>query len=128
MCTAGFFVLLFLVDWSLYFRHAGHFFQGDTVFLLDHRFTSIAGFMREFVVLHSSGWYRPLSHEPIESILYPIFGLRPIPYHIFVYAVFIAVTFAVYALAYSLTRRRLVAVIAAAFFNIHSTNAYTTYD
>ena len=125
---AGFFVLLFLVDWSLYFRHAGHFFQGDTVFLLNHRVTSIESYLREFVVLHSSGWYRPLAHEPIESILYPVFGLNPIPYHISVYVVFIVVTLAVYALAFGLTRRPLFAAVATAFFNIHSSNAYTTYD
>jgi hypothetical protein len=125
---AGFLALLLLIDWSLYFRHAGHFFQGDTVFLLDHRVHSVAGFLREFVVLHGSGWYRPLANEPIESILYPIFGLRPVPYHVPVYAVFILVTLMVYALAYRLTSRRLVAVIAAMFFNIHSSNAYTTYD
>ena len=71
----GFFALLLVVDWFLYFRHAGHFFQGDTIFLLNHRATSISAFMKEFVELNPSGWYRPLANEVFESILYPFAGL-----------------------------------------------------
>lgn len=38
-----FFVALILtVEWILYFRHAGHFFQGDMIFHLNHRATSLA--------------------------------------------------------------------------------------
>jgi len=124
----GFFALLLVVDWFLYFRHAGHFFQGDTIFLLNHRATSISGFMKEFVELNPSGWYRPLANELFESILYPFAGLQPIPYRIPVYVVFFAITIAVYALALKLTRRHLTAALAAFFFSIHNANAYTTYD
>src|SRR6185369_1578755 len=95
----GFFILLLLViDWSLYFRHAGHFFQADSVFLLSSRATSIADFFVKFTKRELSGFYRPLSH--IESFLYPIFGLHPTAYHVAVYAIFIADTVAVYALVW----------------------------
>jgi hypothetical protein len=33
----AFFGLLLVADWFLYFRHAAHFFSGDTVFWLNHR-------------------------------------------------------------------------------------------
>ena len=46
--TVGFFALLFIIDCYLYFRNPGHFFQADTVYLLDNRVGSIAEFLREF--------------------------------------------------------------------------------
>jgi hypothetical protein len=122
------FALLFVVDWFLYFRHAGHFFQADSIFLLNHRAHSVWEYLREFTVLNPSGWYRPLANELIESILFPIAGLHPIAYRIPVYAAFLAVTAAVYALAMAVTGRRPAAAIAAFFFTMHTTNAYTTYD
>jgi hypothetical protein len=124
----GFFALLFIIDCYLYFWNPGHFFQADSVYLLSHRATSVTQFLREFIKLHNSGWYRPLANETIESILFPIFGLNPAGYRIPVYALFIADTIAVYALALAITRRQIAAVIATFFFNVHTTNAFTTYD
>jgi hypothetical protein len=126
--VAGFFAFLLVVDWVLYFRHAAHFFQGDTVFLLQHRAASLFGYLKEFVVLNPSGWYRPLANELIESILYPFAGLHPVAYRVPVYIVFIGVSAGVYTLAFVITRRHLVAGIAAFFFSINTSSAYTTYD
>src|SRR6185369_1056480 len=125
---AAFFVLLFIVDWFLYFRHIGHFFQGDTVFLLDQRAHSISGYLKEFVQLNASGWYRPLTNELVETILYPFAGLHPVPYRIPVYVVFVAITVCVYLLVLMIIGRHLAAVVATFFFSIHTVNAYTTYD
>src|SRR6185295_10205669 len=102
----------------------GHFFQGDSVFLLHYRLTSAASVLREFVQLHPSGWYRPLANEIVESVFFPVLGLNPPGYRIPVYALFFANTIAVYVLAFAITRRRLTAALAAFFFNIHTTNAY----
>jgi hypothetical protein len=124
----AFFILLLVVDWFLYFRYAGHFFQGDTVYLLNHRALSVPDFWKEIVELSPSGWYRPLANEPFESILFPLVGLSPIPYRIPVYAMFVAVTGAVYLLAFMLCKRHLAAALAAFFFTVHTVNAYTTYD
>jgi hypothetical protein len=126
--TIAFFVLILIVDWFLYFRHAGHFFQADTIFLIGHRATSFLDYLKEFVQLNPSGWYRPLTNELLESILYPFAGLNPIPYRIPVYAVFIAITVAVYVLILSVTGRQLAAAIGTFFFSIHNVNVYTTYD
>ena len=126
--VAGFFIFLFIVEWFLYFRSAGHYFQADTVFLLYHRARSVSEFLREFTQLQLSGWYRPLSHQTFEFILYPFFGLKPVGYRIPVYAIFIANTAVVYALAVALIRRHLAAAIGTFFFAIHTTNAFTTYD
>ena len=124
----AFFGLLLVLDWFLYFRHVAHFFQGDTVFLLNHRGVSTLDYLKEFIRLNPSGWYRPLANELIESILFPIAGLHPIPYRIPVYVTFVAITVAVYMLVLALSRRHLAAAIAAFFFSIQTANAYTTYD
>ena len=124
----GFFSLLLIIDWLFYFRHAGHFFQGDTVFLLNHRVSSLRGLLHEFVVLNQSGWFRPLAFHLFESTLYPVAGLNPIPYHIVIYALFFGLTVSVYKLALVLTNRYLAAGLATFFFTIHTANAFTTYD
>jgi hypothetical protein len=124
----GFFAFLLAVDWFLYFRHAGHFFQGDTIFLIDHRAVSIAQYFKGFIKLNPSGWYRPLAFELFESLLYTFAGLHPIPYRIPVYVAFVAVSIIVYALAFALSRRHLTAAVASFFFSIHMTGAYATYD
>jgi hypothetical protein len=122
------FALLFIADWFLYFRHAGHFFQGDSVFLLTDRASSASAYLEEFVTRGPSGWYRPLAFELVPSLFYPIVGLHPIAYRIPVYLFFFLDTIAVFALAHAITRRRLIAAIAATFFSIHTINAYTTFD
>lgn len=78
--------------------------------------------------LNPSGWYRPVSSELFESLLFPFAGLSPIPYRVPVYLVFAAVTCAVFFLTLASTRRRLAAALATFFFAVHSVNAYTTYD
>src|SRR5688572_25184694 len=124
----GFFGFLLVLDYFLYFRHAGHFFQADSIFLLYHRYSSFPDFLQEFITRHPSGAYRPLSFEILESLFYPIFGLNPIPYRIPVYALFTATTISVYALIFMLTRRHLTAAFATFFFNIHSASGYVTFD
>src|SRR6516162_9581002 len=74
LMMAGFFAALFIIDWALFFRHAGHFFHADSVFLLDHRALSFFELLREFARLQLAGRYRPLAHSLYPSILYPIFG------------------------------------------------------
>src|SRR5215475_348702 len=98
----GFFVLLLIVDWFLYFQHGGHFFQGDSIYLLNYRAGSLSEYLKEFVKLNPSGWYRPLANELIESIFYPIAGLNPVPYRIPVYLLFFAISVGVYALGFAL--------------------------
>ena len=124
----SFFLLLIVVDWYLYFRDPGHFFQADGIFILYHRPDSLAEFLRALVTLDSSGWYRPLSHHAVGFILFPFLDLEPVGYHILVYVLFIANTVGVYLLSLGLFRRQLPAALAAFFFNVHTMNAFTTYD
>jgi hypothetical protein len=123
-----FFLLLVLVEWYLYFRDPGHFFQADGIFILYHRPQSWAEFLGRFTSLDISGWYRPLSHHAVGFLLFPFLDLEPAGYHIFVYMLFLANTVAVYVLAFSLMQRHVPAAVATFFFAVHTTNAFTTYD
>ncbi len=123
-----FVALLLAVDWFLYFRHAAHFFSADTVFWLNYRVFSVSDYLSKLIHLNPQLWYRPLANQLVESILFPIVGLHPIPYRIPVYAIFLAITVLVYALVLAISRRHLAAAIAAFFFSIQTANAYTTYD
>jgi hypothetical protein len=50
---------LLVVDSFLYFRHAAHFFSGDSVLLLNFREVSVSDYLKEFIQLNPSLWYRP---------------------------------------------------------------------
>ena len=58
---------------------ASYFFQGDSLYWLEHRYQSWSEVAQAFVSLDSHGWYRPLSHRfiPIPSLFFPIFGMDP---------------------------------------------------
>jgi hypothetical protein len=124
----AFFAVTLVVDWYLYFRHIGHYFQADSIFLLRHRPTSVTELLQSFVELHPSGWYRPLSNDVLEALLFPILGLNPAGYRLPVYLLFLTATAGVYLLVFNLTRRHLAAGIATFLFGIHTTNAFVTYD
>jgi hypothetical protein len=124
----AFFGLVFAVEWYLFFRDPGHFFQADTIFVLYDRPSSFADFLSTFIKLDQSGWYRPLSLDLPAFILYPWLGLNPVGYRLVVYVVFAALTIAVYLLGVRLMKRRTAAAVATFFFAIHTTIAYTTYD
>jgi hypothetical protein len=125
---AVFFVGLFAMEWYLFFRNPGHFFQADTVFHLYHRPATFIDFLRMFVTLDRSGWYRPLSQQLPFFILFPFFGLNPVGYRICIYVFFAAMTIGVYHLSRMLMQRGIAAGIATIYFASHTTNAFTTYD
>jgi hypothetical protein len=123
-----FFAILLVIDWILYFRHIGHFFQG--VYGLSARRTSALS-LRLFEGIYDAQSFRmvpPLDERTGRVGSISIRRSSSIPYRIPVYVVFVAITIAVYLLAFTLTRRHLAAAIACTFFTIHTANAYTTYD
>ena len=70
---------------------ASYFFQGDSLYWLEHRYQSWSEVAQAFVSLDSHGWYRPLSHRFIPSLFFPIFGMDPGPYHLPVFGLFLLV-------------------------------------
>ena len=117
-----------LFQWVVFFSDLGHFFQGDTVYWLYHRHRSWSSFFHAFVSTDNSGWYRPLANRILESLIYPFYGLNPVPYHLVLFPILLLNTLAVYELSWMLTRQRLAAFLATMFFGTHLVNAYVTYD
>jgi hypothetical protein len=116
------------IEYLIYFQHAGHFFQADTLYWFDHRLTTLTEFVRSFAAPDPGGWYRPLTNRTIQSLLYPAVGLNPPAYRCVQFLLFFADIVAVFALTSQLTRRPIAPLIAAVFFTLHTINAYTTYD
>lgn len=126
--TLIFFLTLGALEYLLYFRPPGHFFQGDTIFLFYHRHKSISDFLTSFITLDPSSWYRPLTHRTIQSLFFPVFGLEPAGYRVIHFILFFAAIVATYKLASTIFERRVAACVATFFFTIHTVNAYITYD
>jgi hypothetical protein len=126
--VSGFLLLLGILEYVLFFRDLRHFFQGDTIYLFVQRASSLPAFLREFVSLGQSGWYRPLGHGLVPFLFFPWFGLEPTGYRIVTFILFFAVTVAEFGLVMQLTRSRVASVVATIFFACHTVNVYTTYD
>ena len=116
-----------ILEYIIYFRHNPHFFQGDTIFWFYRRHRTISDFLMSFFKL-DPGWYRPLTDKTIQSLFYPVFGFEPAGYRVVQYLLFMSVIFAMYELAFIVSRSKRVAVIASLLFGVHTVNAYTTYD
>jgi hypothetical protein len=116
------------IEYLIYFHHATHFFQADTLYWFDHRLTTMAEFVRSFASPDPGGWYRPLTNRTVQSLLYPAVGLNPTAYRCVQFLLFFADIAAVFTLTARVTQRRNAPLIAAFFFAIHTINAYTTYD
>ena len=119
---------LMAVEYAVYFSDAGHFFQGDSLFWLYNRVGSVDEFLRSFFHLNPGHWYRPLAQRPIESLLYPIVHLNPVPYRLAGFLLFAVNTVVAFNFLFRLLKTATGAVISTVFFSIHSVNAYVTYD
>jgi hypothetical protein len=126
--TAAFLALTGIVQLTLFFSDPRHFFQGDTVTWMYLRHRSAADFLVDFTRLDQGGWFRPLAQKTVQSVLFPLFGLNPIPYRLLTFAFFFACTVATFFLIRRLSGNALAAYFGTLFFAAHITHAYTTYD
>src|SRR5215472_4825232 len=122
------FLALAALEYLIYFWHAGHFFQADTIYWFDHRLHSFTEFIRSFAAPDPGGWYRPLTNRTVQSALYPFTGLQRAPYRLVQFVLFFLNVIGVFTLTQKLTKALPAAIIASTFFTIHTINAYATYD
>jgi hypothetical protein len=122
------FALLAFAQAILFFRNPEHFFNGDTLFWLWNRHHSIVEFFSGFTKLDPALWYRPLSQRAIESLLFPVAGLNPIPYRMVGFALFFSCTIAVFFFSMRVTESRRSAWFAVLAFTPHLVHKFTTYD
>jgi len=123
-----YFTLIGITEILIFFRNPGHFFMGDTLLWMGYRYHSIGDFFRGFVTVDPTLWYRPLAQRTVVSVLYPLFGLHPFPYHAVMFVLFFACTLGVFLVTEQLTESRRAAWIATLFFVPNVTHAFTTYD
>ncbi|HET9129921.1 MAG TPA: glycosyltransferase family 39 protein, partial [Terriglobia bacterium] len=125
---AFYFALIGIAEIVIFFNDYRHFFMGDTLLWIGYRYHSITDFFRGFIEADPTLWYRPLSQRTAVSVLYPVFGLNPIPYRVVSFILFFACTIAVFFVTERLTRSRRIAWFSTLFFAPHVTHAFTTYD
>lgn len=123
-----YFALIGIGELLIFFNNPGHFFMGDTLFWMGHRYRSVAEFLRGFITLDPALWYRPLAQRTVESLMYPVAGLHPLPYRAVTFCLFFACTVAVFVVTEKLTESRRASWFATLFFAPHVVNAFVTYD
>ena len=122
------FGLLAFAEGVLFFRNPGHFFNADTLFWLWNRHHTVLEFLAGFTRLDPALWYRPLSQRSVESLLFPLAGLNPVPYRIVGFTLFFSCTVLLFRIGLRLLECRRAAWFAVLAFMPHLAHAYTTYD
>jgi len=126
--SAFWFTLLGLLELLIFFRNPQHFFERDSLTWLSLRYRSFGEFITGFLHVDPALWYRPLSQRTVESLLFPIVGLNPVPYRILGFVLFFCCTKAVHAFIANITQSKRIAWLGTLFFAIHVVNAYVTFD
>src|SRR2546421_1643991 len=62
-----------------------YFFSGDGLFYFSRKVTSLPEVWKKLITLDELFMYRPLPYIVFSSLLYPIFGTSPAPYHLLSY-------------------------------------------
>ena len=124
----GPFALLGLTQILIFFNDPRHFFIADSLMWMKYRHHSVGEFLAGFLHVDPALLYRPLSQRAVESVLFPLAGLNPLPYRVVGFILFFACTVAVYALAETLTESRRIAWLTVLVFAPHLIHAFPTYD
>lgn len=128
MKTVVGFVLLGLAQIAIFFNNPRHFFTGDSLFWMGHRYRSVGEFLAGFIQTDQGAWYRPLAQVTVQSLLFPFAGLNPIPYRIAGFLLFFSCTIAVFFLVRYVTESPRTAWLSVVFFAFHVTHTFVTYD
>jgi hypothetical protein len=120
--------LILMLEVGLFCWSFGKFFCGDSVFYLWYRVESPAQVFRILTRpdhLHS---YRPLTYLFFSSLLFPVFKLDPLGYHVVALCVHLVVSLLFFRLLRELVRAPAAALAGMLWFGVHSVNFYITYD
>ena len=126
--NAVWFALLGILEILIYFRQPQHFFIRDSLTWLTFRYRSLGEFIGGFFHVDPGLWYRPLTQRTLDSVLFPLAGLNPIPYHVCGFILFFSCTFAVYRFVKKITESTRTAWLATLFFALQVINTFITYD
>ncbi|MBI4447335.1 MAG: hypothetical protein HY645_15700 [Acidobacteria bacterium] len=119
--------LLVLVQWAVFWPATSHFLTPDGLFYVSRPLQKSEDIHRIFTRLDERLNYRPLTYV-IATPLVNRAGLDPFPYHIFVLAFHSLITLLVFWFARLLIRCDAGAMVAAAFFGLHSAASHVAFD
>ena len=122
------FALLAFAEILIFFHDPEHFFIADTLTWMEYRYRSFGEFLSGFAQVDPGLWYRPLAQRTVPSLLFPVFGLNPLPYRIIGFVLFFLCTIGVYLLAERLTGSRRIAWFTVLVFTPHLIHTFPTYD
>ena len=120
--------LVLMLEVGLFCWSFGKFFCGDSLFYLWYRVETPAQVFRILTRpdhLHS---YRPLTYLFFSSLLFPVFKLEPLGYHVVVLCVHLVVSLLFFRLLRELVKAPAAALAGMLWFGVHSVNFYITYD
>jgi hypothetical protein len=110
------------------FLDPAQYFFGDSIAVLWGRPHSVGSLVKDFVRLDGGHWYRPLSNSAPPFILWPIFGMKFMPYHLLALVLHCLFSLAIFDIFRRVFRDYSAAFAGTAFFAFHPIQFYATYD
>ncbi len=119
---------ILLLEVALFCWSVGKFFCGDSLFFLWYRVETPSQVL--FALTHPDHLhsYRPLTQLFFSLVLFPLFGLNPLGYHLAALGWHLLVSLLVYRLLRELVARPAAALAGLLFFGAHAVDFYLTYD
>jgi len=119
---------ILMLEVGLFCWSFGKFFCGDSLFYLWYRVETPAQVFRILTHpdhLHS---HRPLTYIFFSALLFPVFKLDPLGYHVVVLCVHLVVSLLFFRLLREVVKAPAAALAGMLWFGVHSVNFYITYD
>lgn len=104
------------------------YFFGDSIAVLWGRPHSWGSLLLDFTRLDGAQWFRPFSNSLPPFLLFPLWGMNFLPYHLLAMALHLGLALAVFELFRRILRDAAAAFVGAAFFAFHPIQFYATYD
>jgi len=119
---------ILLLEVALFGWSFGQFFCGDSLYYFATRVKTPAEAVRVLTQQDRLHSYRPLPYLVFSFLLYPLFGLEPLGYHLVTLAAHLLISLLVFLLLRDLVSKRAAALAGTLFFGVHAVNIYITYD
>ena len=110
------------------FLEPAQYFFGDSIAVLWGRPHSAGSLVKDFVRLDGGHWYRPLSNSVPPFLLWPLFGMQFMPYHILALVLHGLFCIGLLEVFRRILKDDWAAFVGATFFAFHPIQFYATYD
>jgi len=121
-------LLVLLLETALFTWTFSAFFGSDSIFFFARRLTNPTEILGAFTSLDDRGNYRPLTLVFFSFVLYPLFKLNHVGYHVVPLLFHFANTVLAFYLLLKLLRRPLAVLVGTVYFGLSSINFFITYS